>query len=137
VPAPATTIAAATVKAAPPTQLAMVPRIPATQKRPPDPGLKLSFAPSALTLSAPEQTRLSMAAAKAGLAPGARVTVVLGPASSESAFERLSLARRRGDAVATLLPHGLEIVQEYRPELPPDAVWVVFGARYAAEFVSQ
>jgi hypothetical protein len=136
-PAQATSIAAATTQVAPPTQLLSVPRAPATQKMPLDPGLKLTFAPGSRTLSAPEQTKLALATAKARLAPGARVTLILGPASSDSAFERLITARRRGEAVATLLPHGLEIVQDYQPELPPDAVWVVFRGRYASEVVSQ
>jgi hypothetical protein len=135
-PAPATGIAAAS-KVAPATQLLPIPRAPATQKKPLDPGLKLTFTPGSKTLSTSEQSRLILAVAQAGLARGAQVTLMLGPASSDSSFERLSLAQRRGEAVATMLPQGLEIVQNYRPELPPDAVWVVFGGRYAPEVVSQ
>jgi hypothetical protein len=119
------------------TQLLPIPRAPATQKKPLDPGLKLTFAPGSKTLSTTEQSRLALAAARAGLGRGAQVTLILGPASSDSSFERLTLARRRGELVATLLPHGLEIVQNYQPELPPDAVWVVFGARSGPEVVSQ
>jgi hypothetical protein len=135
--APATSIASGTAVAPSPTQLLGVPRASATQKMPLDPGLKVTFAPGANTLSTFEESRLASAAANARLAPGARVTLILGPASSSSSWERLSLARRRGEAIATLLPHGLEIVQDYKPELPPDAVWVVFGARSVTEFVSQ
>jgi hypothetical protein len=135
--APATSIAAGTTVTPPPTQLLGVPRASATQKMPLDPGLKITFASGAKTLSTFEESRLTSAAANARLAPGARVTLILGPASSSSSWERLSLARRRGEAIATLLPHGLEIVQDYKPELPPDAVWVVFGARSVTEFVSQ
>jgi hypothetical protein len=135
--APATSITTPTAVTPPPTQLLGVPRTSATQKMPLDPGLKITFAPGAKTLSTFEESRLASAAANARLAPGARVTLILGPASSSSSWERLSLARRRGEAIATLLPHGLEIVQDYKPELPPDAVWVVFGARSVTEFVSQ
>jgi hypothetical protein len=102
-----------------------------------DPGLKITFAPGAKTLSTFEQTKLASAVVSARLAPGGRVTLSLGPASSNSGFERLTLARRRGEAIASLLPQGLDIVQEYKPELPPDAVWITFGARSVTELVPQ
>jgi hypothetical protein len=113
--------------------LSNVSRLQATQKKSLDPGLKLSFIPGTQTLPASEQMKLALAAAKASLPPGARVTLLLGPAKADSSLEGLSLARHRGETVATLLPQGLEIVQDYRPELPADVVWVVFGGRYASE----
>jgi hypothetical protein len=134
--APATSIASGTTRAVPP-QLLPVERTSPTQKMPLDQGLKLSFAPGAKLPSDFEQARLAAAIANARLGRGARVTLMLGPGSSDSSFERLVLARRRGDAVATLLPQGLDIVQEYKPELPPDAVWVIFGARAVTEFATQ
>jgi hypothetical protein len=134
--APATSIASGTTRAAPP-DLLSVERTSPTRKMPLDQGLKLSFAPGAKMPSDFEQARLAAAIANARLGRGARVTLMLGPGSSDSGFERLVLARRRGDAVVTLLPQGLDIVQEYKPELPPDAVWVIFGARAVTEFATQ
>ncbi|MBV8400833.1 MAG: hypothetical protein JOZ17_19175 [Acetobacteraceae bacterium] len=131
--APATAIAQATNKAAAPTQLANIPRAPATEKRPIDPGLKVAFSRGATTLSPAEQMKVALTTANAGLPSGGRVTLLLGPASSESSLERFRVARQRGEVVAALLPHGSEIVQDYRPELPEDAVWIVFGERYASE----
>jgi hypothetical protein len=77
--------------------------------------------------------KLALATAKAGLPSGGRVTLLLGPASSDSTLERFRLARQRGETVAALLPHGSEIVQDYRPELPADGDWVVFDEHYASE----
>src|SRR5262249_38198704 len=134
--APATSIASGTTSAAPP-PLPPAQRTSPTQKMPHDQGLKISFAPGARMPSDFEQARLAAAVANARLGRGARVTLMLGPGSSDSSFERLVLARRRGDAVATLLPQGLDIVQEYKPELAPDAVWVIFGARAVTEFATQ
>jgi len=131
--APATAVAPATNKAAAPTQLANIPRAPATEKKPIDQGLKVAFIPGGTTLAPAEQMKLALATAKAGLPSGGRVTLLLGPASSDSSLERFQLARRRGEVVAALLPQGSEIVQDYRPELAADAVWVVFGERYASE----
>jgi hypothetical protein len=131
--APATAVAQATNKAAAPTQLANIPRAQATEKKPIDPGLKVAFSPGATTLSPAEQMKVALMTAKAGLPSGGRVTLLLGPASSDSSLERFRLARQRGEVVAALLPHGSEIVQDYRPELPDDAVWVVFGEHYASE----
>jgi hypothetical protein len=131
--APATAIAQATNKAAAPTQLANIPRVQATEKKPIDSGFKVAFTPGATTLAPAEQMKLALATAKAGLPATGRVTLLLGPASSDSSLERFQLARRRGEVVAALLPRGSEIVQDYKPELPADAVWVVFGERYASE----
>src|SRR5262245_60465419 len=97
--APATSIASGTTRAAPP-QMLSVERTSPTQKMPLDQGLKLSFAPRAKLPSDFEQARLAAAIANARLGRGARVTLMLGPGSSDSSFERLVLARRRGDAVA-------------------------------------
>jgi hypothetical protein len=135
--APATSITPGTAIAPPPTQLLAVPRASGTQKMPIEPGLRITFASGAKTLSTFEQTKLAAAVANARLTPGGRVTLSLGPASSNSGFERLTLARRRGEAIATLLPQGLDIVQEYKPELPPDAVWITFGTRSVTELVPQ
>lgn len=131
--APATEIARATNKAAGPTQLANIPRVQATEKRPNDPGLKVAFSKGTTTLSPAEQMKVALTTANAGLPSGGRVTLLLGPASSESSLERFRVARQRGEVVAALLPRGSEIVQDYRPELPEDAVWIVFGERYASE----
>jgi hypothetical protein len=131
--APATSVAQATNKAAGPTQLANIPRVQATEKKPIDSGFKVAFAPGATTLAPAEQMKLALATAKAGLPSAGRVTLLLGPASSDSSLERFQLARRRGEVVAAMLPQGSEIVQDYKPELPADAVWVVFGERYASE----
>jgi hypothetical protein len=131
--APATAIAQATNKAAAQTQLANVPRAQATEKKPIDPGLKVAFSRGATTLSPAEQMKIALTTANAGLPSGGRVTLLLGPASSDSSLERFRVARQRGEVVAAFLPHGSEIVQDYRPELPEDAVWIVFGERYASE----